>query len=392
MIPLMKNCFLQEQQTKRELADFILRTDRLSMWEQCALFEAEFAAYQGSRDAVLFNSGGSANLAMIQALKNLGQLTAGDAVAFSGLTWSTNVMPIIQLGLVPIPIDCDPHTLNASSTTFLERLEQVDIRAFFITNALSLAGDLARIREVCAERDILLIEDNCEGLGTILPEGKTGTFGAMASFSFFVAHHMSTIEGGMVCTDDERLAEMLRIVRANGWDRNLQPEQQAALRSSHGGISEFDAKYKFYDLGYNLRPTEITGFLGRSQLRLLEENVGRRAELFAELESTYLANASFLPLRHDHLSRVSSFAFPVLCKHRADRAAVLARFTEAGVETRPMIAGNIQTQPFYKKYQPTLYPLPGTETIDASGFYFGLYPDLETDDLATLHACLASRS
>ena len=150
-------------------------------------------------------------------------------------------------------------------------MKNAEIQVLFITNALGFAGDLDVIRQICDERNIILIEDNCEALETELPAGKTGSFGEMASFSFFVAHHMSTIEGGMVCTDDEEFAEMLRIVRANGWDRNLKADQQHKWRKKHNIRSEFEAKYTFYDLGYNFRPTEITGFLGWYQLQFLQQ-------------------------------------------------------------------------------------------------------------------------
>jgi CDP-6-deoxy-D-xylo-4-hexulose-3-dehydrase len=218
MIPLMKTAFSKEYETKKALADFVISAPRLSMNRQCAMFEKEFAEFQGAKDAILFNSGGSANLAIFQTLKNLGKLSDGDKIGFSALTWSTNVMPIIQLGMVPVAIDCEPSTLNVMSTQLEERIRQTEINALFITNALGFAGDLDNIRKICDKEGILLIEDNCEALGTELPAGKTGSFGVMASFSFFVAHHLSTIEGVMVCTDDKQFAEMLRIVRANGWD------------------------------------------------------------------------------------------------------------------------------------------------------------------------------
>jgi len=226
MIPLMKNAFLNEPETKRELAEFIVGAPRLSMSKKCSNFEKEFAAFRGSGNAILFNSGASANLAMLQSLKNLGRIKEGDRIGFSALTWATNVMPIIQLGMRPVPVDCDPLTLNVMSYNLQSRLEETDIEVMFITNALGFSGDLDIIRIICQQKGIILIEDNCEALGTELPAGKTGTFGLMSSFSFFVAHHMSTIEGGMVCTNDNELAQMLKIVRANGWDRNLQAIEQ----------------------------------------------------------------------------------------------------------------------------------------------------------------------
>lgn len=388
MIPLMKSAFLNEHETKEELAKFILRSERLSMGEQCAGFEKEFAAFQGAREAILFNSGGSANLAMLQTLKNLNKLRNGDRVGFSALTWSTNVMPILQLGLQPVPVDCESATLNVMSHQLKERLEDIEVQALFITNALGFAGDLEVIRQVCNERGIILIEDNCEALGTELFAGKTGSFGEMASVSFFVAHHMSTIEGGMVTTDDEDLAEMLRIVRANGWDRNLNTTQQNRLRDQYNVPSEFHARYAFYDLGYNLRPTEITGFLGRYQLQFLRDNILVRNRNFITLESAVQENPDLITLDRSHISLLSNFAFPVLCKTPEIRERYLERFSDAGVETRPVIAGNIQRQPFYRKYVSTVCELPGADKIHTCGFYCGNYPELTETDIQVLYDCL----
>lgn len=384
----MKNAFLNEHETKQKLAEFILQAAKLSMGDQCATFEKEFANFQGSRNAVLYNSGGSANLAMIQTLKNLDKLKTGDKVGFSGLTWSTNVMPIIQLGLEPVAIDCEPTTLNVMSGNLKARLEEVDLKALFITNVLGFAGDLEAIRNICLDKKIVLIEDNCEALGTELPEEKTGKFGIISSFSFFVAHHMSTIEGGMVCTDDEEIAEMLRIVRANGWDRNLNAAQQHNWRRKCNINSEFDAKYTFYDLGYNFRPTEITGFIGQHQLSFLNDNIRQREKNYLTLETAVKGNPDLVTLEHSHISLLSSFAFPVLCKTPELKELYLAQFAGAGVEIRPMIGGNIQNQPFYSKHVEQYYDLTGTDTISNCSFYCGNYPELTEADIQTLYSCL----
>lgn len=390
MIPLMKNAFLKERETKEKLSEFILHADRLSMGEQCAKFEKEFSAFQGAKEAVLFNSGSSANLAMIQALKNLGILRDGDKVGFSALTWATNVMPIIQLGLQPIPIDCEPVTLNLMSYNLKERLEEMNIQGLFITNVLGFAGDLDVIRRICDRKNIFFIEDNCEALGTELNVGKTGSFGAMASFSFYVSHHISTIEGGMVCTNDKKLAEMLKIVRANGWDRNLDVDQQYKWRKKYNVPSEFIAKYTFYDLGYNFRPTEITGFLGHYQLKFLKETIATREKNYIMIEATVRNNPDLVIFDRSHISLLSSFAFPVLCRSSEIREKYLARFIDAGIEVRPIIAGNIQKQPFFKKYIPESHRLSGANKVHECGFYCGNYPELTEADIQTLHNCLVS--
>lgn len=388
MIPLMKNAFLEEFETRKALAEFILKTEKFSMDVKCAEFEREFAKQQGRSESILFNSGGSANLAMLQALKNLDKLKTGDKVGFSALTWSTNTMPIIQLGLIPVAVDCEIDSLNVSSKTFLNTLAQTDIKAMFITNVLGFVDDIWEIKKICVERGIILLEDNCESLGTVTPYGKAGNFGLGASFSFFVAHHMSTIEGGMVCTDDEEFAEMLRIVRANGWDRNLTAKQQIKWRKKFDIESEFEAKYTFFDLGYNFRPTEITGFLGLYQLKFLAENSRKREKNYLELESLMIENPDLISLRHDHIDLLSTFAIPVVCKDAQTREKYLAQFSGAGIEIRPMIAGNMQRQPFYKKYVKELYDLPNTDFLHYNGFYCGNYPELNENDLETIKSCL----
>lgn len=389
MIPLMKNAFLHEHETKKLLAEFILKSDRLSMDQKCFEFEREFAKYQGRKDSILFNSGGSANLALLQACKNLNLLKTGDKVGFSALTWSTNVMPIIQMGLEPVPIDCRVETLNVMSENLENTLKTVPLKALFITNVLGFTGDLDRIRSLCQERGVILLEDNCESLGSSLPQGKAGNFSLGSTFSFFVAHHMSTIEGGSICTDDEELGEMLRIVRANGWDRNLTAAQQKSWRKKYEIQSEFQAKYTFYDLGFNLRPTEITGFLGLNQLQHLDSNIKIREKNYTRLEAVIKENPDLRVLDRSHLTFFSSFAIPIVCKTPALKEKYLSLFSGAGVEIRPMIAGNMQRQPFYKKYVGKEYSLPNTDLIHDCGFYCGNYPELTNSDMETLQSCLS---
>lgn len=388
MIPLMKNAFFKEYETRKALSEFILQAGKLSMGERCVEFEKAFAKRQGRAQAILFNSGGSANLALIQGLRNLERLGQGEKVGFSALTWSTNVMPILQMGLVPVPIDCEPSTLNVTSRTLAERIGASELKALFITNALGFAGDLDAIREMCGKSGIVLLEDNCEALGTELPAGRTGNFGLASTFSFFVAHHMSTIEGGMVATDDDELADMLRVVRANGWDRNLSAVKQLKWRKRFNVPNELQAKYTFYDLGFNFRPTEITGFLGTQQMRFLEENIRTRERNHLQIERIVEGNDDLIPIRHNHISRLSPFALPVLCRDERLKEVYLNQFSGAGIEVRPIIAGNIQNQPFYRRYVEERYDLPGTAFVDRCGFYCGNYPDLSESDIDVICSCL----
>lgn len=398
-VPLVRSPFCDEAETRRALAAWILKGERLSMGEQCQAFEYEFATAQGCRYTVIFNSGGSANLALLQSLRNLGRLKDRSRVGFSALTWATNVMPILQLGMVPVPIDVDPHTLNVMQHNLANYNPGVKskvegapcIDAFFVTNVLGLAGDLPEIREHCGREGILLLEDNCEALGTTLLRNgeRTGNFGLASTCSFYVSHHMSTVEGGVVCTNDEELHEMLVMVRANGWDRNLAPLQQERLRQ-HSGIDTFRAPYTFFDLAFNFRPTELTGFLGRHQLKHLAASVKARERNWLMLEAVVRKNTDLLTVAHDHIETLSALAFPVLATSPELRSTYLERCRQAGVEVRPIIAGNIQNQPFYRKYVKERCDLPGTDFVDSRGFYFGDYPEL-IDRFGILANCLSQQ-
>src|SRR3990167_10721886 len=208
MINLIKSTFYNEKVVKKELAEFILKADKLSIGAECKKFERKFSKYQGRKYCVFVNSGSSANLALIQALLNLGKIKKNDLVGFSALTWSTNVMPLIQLGLRAVPVDIELDTLNVSSKTLMRTLKKHPIKMLFLTNLLGFCDDIDEIRRVCKEKKIVFIEDNCESLGTVYKEKKLGNYGLASTFSFYVGHHMSTIEGGAICTDNQGLQTM----------------------------------------------------------------------------------------------------------------------------------------------------------------------------------------
>lgn len=386
-VPLMRNAFINEVDTKKKLAEFILKADFFSMGEECSKFERRFAEWQGCKYALLFNSGGSVNLAMLQSLKSLGRLKEGDKVGFSSLTWSTNVMPIIQMGMIPVPVDVDRKTANVMSWNLLDRLKETKLQAFFATNVLGYAGDLAEIRKLCSERGIVFLEDNCEGLGGRVAGNRYGNFGLGSSFSFFVAHHMSTIEGGMFCTNDEELFRMMKITRANGWDRNLLPEEQEKIRAPYS-INPFYAKYSFYELAFNFRPTEITGFLGQTQMRYLDGNIEKRLYNHSVFDAVISANDELVHISWEHIDKISPFGLIVLCKTPELRERYLKRFRDAEIEVRPVIAGNMQNQPFYRNYVGTLYDLPGSDFYNNCGFYCGNFPEMTDGDRSLICGCL----
>jgi len=390
MIKLVAGLFHNEVETKAKLCEFIQSTDRLSIGPECEKFEKDFAAWQGRQHCVLFNSGSSANLALVQALLNLKRIHAGDTAAFSAITWATNVMPLVQLGLIPLPADIELDTLNVSSQTFQALLDQgADLKLLFLTNLLGFCSDIDRIKSICETRGIILIEDNCESLGTIYEGTKLGNWGLASTFSFFVGHHLSTIEGGAVCTDDAELARMLRLVRAHGWDRNLAEDEKQQLRDEHGIDETFFANFTFYALGYNLRPTEITGFLGNVQLPHLDAMVRQRHENFLQLHSAISQNPDILPLRYDHLELVSNFAVPIVGASRQAAERHIAALTRADVETRPLVGGAIPDQPFYKKLYGETAGIAAARQANQHGFYFANHEGLSAAEIDVLTAALA---
>ena len=387
MIKLVKSSFYEERKTKRALSAFIKDADVLSMANQCAQFEIDFARKQKRTYAVFVSSGSSANLILIQALLNSGLLQKGDRIGFSSLTWATNVMPLIQLGFQPVAIDCELSTLNISLRT-LKRLTPRP-KAVFLTNVLGFTGDIMAIRVWCKKNKILLLEDNCEALGSKAYGDLLGNFGLASTFSFFVGHHLSTIEGGMICTDDEKLHHMLLMARAHGWDRNLPTSAQKAIRVKHK-VDDFFSKYTFYHLAYNARPTEISGFLGVSQIKHWDEIVKLRARNFKTFHKAVLKNPDFIPLDMTHMDTVSNFAMPVVARNKAVFEKYSNRFGKAGVEIRPIIAGDITRQPFYAVHAAKEGVCKNASYVHQHGFYFPNNPELTEKEVIFLVGLLAT--
>jgi len=380
MIRLMKSTFIEEHSTKKALCDFIMNADKLSIGEQCDLFEKNFSAWQKREYTVFFNSGSSANLALIQALINQGRIKAGARVGFSAVTWATNVMPIIQMGCNPVAIDVELGTLNISSKKLLKCLKTTTIDCLFLTHLLGFCDDVEEIKAICEENNILLLEDNCESMGTIYKGKKLGNYGLASTFSTYVGHHLSTVEGGLVCTDDEELAIMLKMVRAHGWDRNLTPKDRTSVRKKYDMFDEFFGQYTFYVLGFNLRPTEINGFGGNKQLPLLDKTLKIRFDNFKEFSQIYSKSDHFFPLCVDGIDFISNFALPLVCRTKDLFRKYIDSMVEARIEVRPIVGGSIVKHPFFKNCHIGRNDLSNADIIHEQGFYFGNNAELTKEE------------
>lgn len=385
MIKLIKATFYNEKETTQKLIKFLSKAKQLSFGPESLKFEDSFAKWQNRKHSVFLNSGSSANLAVIQALLNLGRIKKGDNIGFSAITWSTDVMPIIQLGLNPIPIDVELDTLNISSKSLKSTLKKHKLKAIIVTNLLGFCDDIDTIKKHCDANKIIVIEDNCESLGTIYKGKLLGNYSLASTFSFYVGHHMSTIEGGAICTDDEELATMIRIVRAHGWDRNLDFTKQAEIRSKFKVNSTFYSRYTFYDLGYNLRPTEINGFIGNVQIEYLDEIIKKRNENFFKMATPiYEETDKYYTIKSHHIDYLSNFAVPVICKTKEIRDELVKR-CEGKLEIRPVVGGDIVEQPFFGKYVKEKFK----ENVNArlihnQGLYFGNNPELTDKEMSEI--------
>ena len=379
-IKLMENTFIEEKKTKASLNNFIKSSKKLSMGKEVLKFEKKFSQIINHKFTTMVNSGSSANLVLIQALINLKILKKGDNVGISSLTWSTTVMPLLQFNLNPIPIDINLKTFNCSSEIFSRALKKYKLKAFFITNAMGFSDDIDKIKQTCKKNNIHLFEDNCESLNSEYKNKKLGSFGIASTHSFFVGHHISSIEGGTVSTSSKLIDDMVKIVRAHGWVRNLEKKSKIKFYKKFK-TKEFYKPYTFYDLAFNVRPSEINGFLAYNQLKYLNLITKIRERNFLKIYRKYLANKDFVPYEIKNMSVISNFAFPIICKDNLAHKKYTSKFKKLNIEIRPLISGNIVEQPFFKKYIKKKFELPNAEFVHKYSFYCPNHNDLTNENI-----------
>lgn len=383
-ISLIKSTFYNEKDTKKKLCEFIQSANILSMKTECEKFEQNFSKKQGRKYSVYVYNGSCANMLLIQSLLNMKVFKSGDKVFVSNLTWPTNVMPLIQLGLVPVFLDVEIETLNVSSKILKEAYEKhPDVKGLFLTNALGFCSDIDVIKEFCDSRDIVFIEDNCESLGSKYKGKMLGNYGLASTFSFFVGHHLSTIEGGMICTDDEELYENLKMSRSHGWTRN-NSENYKQKKRDENNVNDFYDIYTFYNLAFNFRPTEINGFIGNTQIQYWDEIVSKREENFKKFATDPNKNKDLIPLKLENMDIISNFGMPLIFRSRELFEKYKQKFVENNIEIRPIIAGDISKQPFMKDKKYFVTDVPNSEEISQNGFYFGNNPEMTEEEITRI--------
>jgi CDP-4-dehydro-6-deoxyglucose reductase, E1 len=385
-----------------DAAKAVLDSGQLTMGQRVLAFEQEFAEWVGARHAVMVNSGSSANLLVVDSLirgtSSKPHLTAGDEVLVPGLAWPTTVWPLAQLGLVPVFVDVDPATL-AIDLESAKSMIGPRTRGMFVIHALGRAIDGPRYADFCAEHGMFLLEDCCESLGAHWAGEHVGSTGIAASFSFYFSHHISTVEGGMVVTNDLRLADDLRGLRAHGWIRDR--SDKAHWVAKH---PEFDPRFLFATVGYNVRPTEIQGAIGSVQLRRLDEMLFARESLARAVHGWLAASAPWLELIGGETlgsmtparrrERVHSWmTLPLRLRSGApvDRNSVVEHLERNGVETRPIIAGNLSRHPAVAQVPHRVAAsLDTCDSLLRNSFMIGCHPTLSTGSLTTLERAITS--
>lgn len=356
-----------------ELIEWLKTYPRLTKGSETEQFEKEWSKWMGVKYSVFVNSGSSANLMMLYALIASKRIR-NKKVIVPALSWATDLAPVIQLGLEPILVDISKETLAVSIESLEEVFKKENPGALLLVSVLGIPPNMNEITTLCKKYGVTLLEDACESLGSCYDGKKLGTFGYMSSFSLYFGHHISTIEGGMICTDDYEMYNVLKMIRSHGWDRDLDTPIRDVLREKWD-VSEFDGLYTFYIPGFNLRSTDLQAKIGRRQLLKLDKIGKDRNKNFIKYDE--LLNESFWRPSPPQNSFVSNFAYPMIHKMR-DK--IVKELQENSIEVRPLISGSMGTQPFYiDRYGRKEFH--NASLIDKYGFYLPNHPELEETDI-----------
>ena len=340
--PLMRNNITLGD--RFQLAKFVLTSDRFTNGRKVREFESKWSQWLGSKHSLYVSSGSTANLLLLSAIKELYGLKNGDKVLVPSDTWVTNIAPVIQLGFTPI--FCDINTDNFSfCEDDLEYISKThpDIKLIFVTHLIGFPANNNLYKKLFPEA--LILDDVCESHGCRSSDGsRVGSNSLGATFSFYFGHHISTVEGGMVSTNNDDLYNLLRLKRSHGLAR--ESDRYDDYVKLYPDISK---QFLFVTDGYNFRNHELGAVLGLSQLKRLDSYIERRNnnyQLFIDLISKY-SHKFKVPVFH---SGCSNFCFPILCKDRGDSQKLRILFDDNGIEHRPIIGGNLLKQPFLSNY------------------------------------------
>lgn len=344
-----------------DLISWLQTNPKLTKGDLTIEFEKKWSKWLGVKYSVFLNSGSSANLAMVYSLI-LSKKLKNKKIIVPAVSWVTTVTPAIQLGLEPIMCDCDENNLGLDIDHLKYLIKEHDPSSIILVHVLGIPNKMDEILKLCKENNIYLLEDTCESLGSTYQTKKLGTLGHMSSFSFYFGHHISTIEGGMVCTNDKDLYYLLLSIRSHGWDRDLPEKKKKELRKKYK-VTDFRALYTFYNPGFNLRSTDLQAFLGINQMDAIGEIIENRKNNF-DLYNKYLKDGIW-KIKPPENSYISNFAYPIITEKINE---LVVELQKNNIECRPLICGSMNEQPFWSDNFPKTH-LPHAKKVHDFGLY-----------------------
>jgi CDP-6-deoxy-D-xylo-4-hexulose-3-dehydrase len=346
------------------LVSFIKETKRFTQFTKVAEFEAAFAKWQGCRYCVFVNSGSSANLLLINSAIEYFGWENNDEVIVPAVTWPTTVTPVLQFGLTPVFVDVNLSDISLNYDKVNSKISS-KTKAIFVAHLLGFPANIARLQQIISGRNIIILEDCCESQGAMLNGTKVGNLGVAGTFSFYWGHHMTTVEGGMLCTDNEELYKLFLLKRSHGLARELPPEYHDKLKRVHKDI---DFNFLFLTDGFNIRNTEFNAVLGLAQMARIDDFIIKRNNNYREFNKICDIYRDELILFD--VPDISSFALPFLFKNKERKEKFQEIIREGGIESRPFISGNLLRQPFLRKYYNAI-EYPNADFLHNNAFYIG---------------------
>jgi CDP-6-deoxy-D-xylo-4-hexulose-3-dehydrase len=366
----------------------VIESNEFTMGKKVQKYEDDFAKFMGSKFAVMTSSGSTANLIATAALfytKN-NKLKIGDEVIVPAVSWSTTYFPLQQYGLKLKFVDIDIETLNYNLSDLEDAITE-STKLIVVVNLLGNSNDFKKINEIIQTREIKILEDNCESMGSSYYNKFTGTFGVMGTFSSFFSHHISTMEGGVVVTDDEELYHILLCLRAHGWTRNL-PELNHVSNKSDDW---FDESFRFILPGYNVRPLEMSGAIGIEQLKKLPDFLRQRRKNADLFKSLFNEDKRFFI--QNEIGESSWFGFSLILKETSNainRDKLVEILTQNHIECRPIVTGNFAKKEVLKYFNYEIHKeLKNADFLDSNGIFVGNSQDDLSLEIEYLHKILS---
>jgi CDP-6-deoxy-D-xylo-4-hexulose-3-dehydrase len=346
---------------------------RLTKGDLTKQLEEKWARKIGSKYSVYVNSGSSSILLSLAALLYSNKLK-NKTIIVPSLSWATDISSPMLLGMSPIICDCNLEDLSCDLNYLESIFKLYEPSCFILVSVLGLVPDMEKVVELCKKYDVILLEDVCESMGSKYKDKYLGTFGFASFFSMYFGHHLSTIEGGFINTNDEDFYYTLLMMRSHGWDRDLPESKQKELRNKYS-VNEFESLYNFYLPGFNLRATDLQAFIGLGAIDKLDSySTIRNKNFFCYLENIK-KNDLTLSINQDRF--ISNFAFPVISKNRE---AIVKELTQNNIEVRPLIAGDMSKKPmWYERYGKI--KLPNASIVNEYGFYLPNHQDLKESEI-----------